>query len=384
MKLIIYEDHPGNFAPLVNLYPQFKLRIGMKDIAGHIVSYYPGVKTQFIGRSFFKLKKVKPASPTIYLSARALPLQRIKSSKKEVKFTINREVIGFIKQKPPFPETIKEINDCFKRIKESREIKGYLLNDICDLIKYNDTLLLHHFDALKEKGVIPKGVYILGDKRNLCAAKKAVLHKEVFIDLSDGPVFIDEGAVLRPFTTIIGPSYIGPGTVVERAKITKSSIGAVCRIGGEVEASIFQGYANKYHEGFIGHSFIGEWVNLGALTTNSDLKNSYGSVRIRIDGKEKDSGMMKLGCFIGDHTKTGIGTLIPTGAVIGSFVNFFGGGMMPRYVSCFRWLTTEKEEVYKLKKAIEAAKVVMARRGVAMSKQYEDLIKNTYRWRDSL
>ncbi|GAJ24797.1 unnamed protein product, partial [marine sediment metagenome] len=111
-------------------------------------------------------------------------------------------------------------------------------------------------------------------------AKDAVIHNLVCIDVSDGPVYIDKGAVIRPFTTIIGPSYIGRDTIVERAKIIKSSIGPVCRMGGEVEACTFQGYSNKYHEGFIGHSFIGEWVNLGALTTNSDIKNNYGSVKV--------------------------------------------------------------------------------------------------------
>jgi UDP-N-acetylglucosamine diphosphorylase/glucosamine-1-phosphate N-acetyltransferase len=201
----------------------------------------------------------------------------------------------------------------------------------------------------------------------------------VSIDVTDGPVYIDKNVIIRPFSAIIGPSYIEKGTIIDQAKIVKSSIGPQCRISGEVEACIFQGYANKHHEGFIGHSFIGEWVNLGALTTNSDLKNNYSPIKIKIGKRNFDTGMIKLGCFIGDHTKTGIGTLIPTGAVISSFVNFFAGGIMPQYIPSFKWLTTKKTENYDLKKAIATAKIVMQRRKIKMTQQYENIIRKHYK-----
>ena len=119
-------------------------------------------------------------------------------------------------------------------------------------------------------------------------------------------------------------------------------------------------------------------MNLGALTTNSDLKNNYRSVRVQINDKQIDTGMQKLGCFIGDHSKTGIGTLIPTGAVIGSFVNFFGGGMMPRYVPDFTWCTVHNRETYDLERALETARIVMQRRNIRMSEDYEELIRKNH------
>jgi hypothetical protein len=146
-----------------------------------------------------------------------------------------------------------------------------------------------------------------------------------------------------------------------------------------VESCIFQGYSNKHHEGFLGHSFVGEWVNIGAMTTNSDLKNNYSSVRVKLGDKVIDSGMIKLGCFIGDHSKLGIGTLIPTGAVIGSFVNFFGGGIMPRYLPSFKWLGPGVDEKYTLDKAVETARMVMNRRGVKLTREYENLIRANYK-----
>jgi hypothetical protein len=119
-------------------------------------------------------------------------------------------------------------------------------------------------------------------------------------------------------------------------------------------------------------------VNLGALTTNSDLKNNYGPIRLQIGKSEFDTGQIKLGCFIGDQTKLGIGTLIPTGAVIGSFVNFARGGMMPRFVPDFRWISPDENLGYDLMKAISTARVVMKRRNVKMSAQYERMIRTLH------
>jgi UDP-N-acetylglucosamine diphosphorylase/glucosamine-1-phosphate N-acetyltransferase len=233
-----------------------------------------------------------------------------------------------------------------------------------------------HFKLLRKRGSVSKAPYIQGKRKNLFIARDAHVHKQVFLDVTDGPVYIDQGAVIRPFTTVVGPSYIGPGSIMDRAKVTKSTIGPHCRIGGEVESCIFQGYSNKYHEGFIGHSVVGAWVNLGALSTNSDLKNNYGPVRIHVGNREFDTGLVKLGCFIGDHTKLGIGTLIPTGAVIGSFVNFARGGMMPRFVPDFTWMGVGKDVDYRLAEAIDTARLVMKRRNVKMSPKYERSIQD--------
>lgn len=382
MKVVIYEENERFFYPLINLYPQFNLRTGMRTIAENTVYYFPSAKLDYIGRALFSFKRVKPEVPTLYLSGRVMLTDRIAVPKDEVKFLVGRNVVGFAKHKPPFPRDIEDIVKAAKTIKKTKRVSGFVLDNMWDLVKYNEALLRHHFSMREGRGKASEGMSITGSKRDVYVASDVVLHDHVALDVTEGPVYIDRGAVIKPFTTIIGPSYIGPETIVDRAKITKSSIGPQCRIGGEVEACIFQGYANKYHEGFIGHSFIGEWVNLGAMTTNSDLKNNYGPVRIAMDKKMLNSGMLKLGCFIGDHTKTGIGTLIPTGAVIGSFVNFFGGGTMPQYVRSFRWLTSRTQEGYKLEKAIATAKVVMKRRKKRMSKKYENVIRKSYRWRN--
>ena len=158
-----------------------------------------------------------------------------------------------------------------------------------------------------------------------------------------------------------------------------TSIGPVCRVGGEVEGTIFLGYSNKYHEGFLGHAYVGEWVNLGALTTNSDLKNNYSTIKVMVNETLVDSGLIKVGSFIGDHVKTGIGTLLNTGISLGFASNIFGGGMLKlKYVPAFFWGGPESQEIYELSKALQTIRTVMKRRGVELTGDEENLFKKIY------
>src|SRR5207248_4001999 len=138
-------------------------------------------------------------------------------------------------------------------------------------------------------------------------------------DTTRGPVLVDRGAVVQAFSRLEGPCYVGPQTQVLAARVRGSSLGEQCRVGGEVEASVIHGYSNKAHEGFLGHSYVGEWVNLGAGTQVSDLRNDYASVRVVVNGRAVDSGQAKVGAFVGDHTRTSIGSLINTGAAVGPY-----------------------------------------------------------------
>lgn len=373
MKLVLYEEDHRKFYPLNNLFPQFNLRIGARTIAEHNASFFRRQEMGFICRHRYGVEPLKSTEPTMYLSARLLLNAPVGSPRTDVILKVGAETVGFFKKTPPFPCTLDEVKDALARIKEARDVNGTVVKNIWGLIELNHQILVRDYISLGRKGSIIRNAYVRG--KNVHVARGARVHKLVLLDATDGPVYIDEGAELRPFSSVIGPSYIGPGSVIDRAKVVGSSIGPHCRIGGEVENCIFQGYSNKHHDGFLGHSFIGEWVNLGALTTNSDLKNNYGPVRVLIGSDDCDTGMVKLGCFIGDHSKLGIGTLIPTGAVIGSFVNFAGGGMMERYVRDFQWIVGGRKEDYDLEKALRTVQTVMKRRRVGLSKTYVETIR---------
>ncbi|MEI8306170.1 MAG: putative sugar nucleotidyl transferase [Chloroflexales bacterium] len=207
----------------------------------------------------------------------------------------------------------------------------------------------------------------------------ARLDGPLVLDARDGPIFIEGGAHIEPFSFIQGPAYIGAGTLIASARIRgETSIGPVCRIGGEVEASIVQGYSNKHHDGFLGHSWLGEWVNIGAMTTNSDLKNNYGSVRMALDGiGQLDSGVLKLGCFLADHVKLGIGLHLNGGTVIGTASNIFGVHSAPKTVPAFTW-GGEVFREYRIDTMISVTRTVMGRRKRELSPAYEALLRAVF------
>ena len=200
------------------------------------------------------------------------------------------------------------------------------------------------------------------------------------VDAGEGPVILAEGVHVRHNAVILGPAFIGPRSVVNvGAKLEGSvSLGPVCKVGGEVENSIFQGYANKQHDGFLGHSYLGAWTNLGAATNNSDLKNNYSTVRVWTPEGTVDTGQRFVGLFLGDHSKSAIGTTFNTGTVVGFSCNVFGAGFPPKHVPSFSWGGAEGLARYDLDKAIEVARVVMARRDVTMEPADEVLFRTVY------
>lgn len=207
----------------------------------------------------------------------------------------------------------------------------------------------------------------------------AQLEGPVVLDARDGPIFIDRNARIEPFSFIQGPAYIGANSLIASARIRgETSIGPMCRIGGEVEASVVQGFSNKHHDGFLGHSWVGEWVNIGAMTTNSDLKNTYGNIRIAIDGLGQiDSGVLKLGCFLADHVKLSIGLHLNGGTIVGTGSNIFGVPIAPKTIPPFTW-GGEMFHEYRIESMIEVARKVMARRKQILSGEYAAMLRTVF------
>jgi UDP-N-acetylglucosamine diphosphorylase / glucose-1-phosphate thymidylyltransferase / UDP-N-acetylgalactosamine diphosphorylase / glucosamine-1-phosphate N-acetyltransferase / galactosamine-1-phosphate N-acetyltransferase len=207
---------------------------------------------------------------------------------------------------------------------------------------------------------------------------QARLDGPLVLDARDGPIVLD-AAHVEPFSFIQGPAAIGAGALIASARIrAETTIGPVCRIGGEVEASIVQGYSNKHHDGFLGHSYLGEWVNIGAMTTNSDLKNTYGTIRVGLEGLgQVDSGVLKLGCFLADHVKLGIGLHLNGGTVIGSGSNIFGVHFAPKTIPPFTW-GGEVFREYQIDRMVDVARKVMGRRKVELVPVYEAMLRDAF------
>ena len=189
-----------------------------------------------------------------------------------------------------------------------------------DLVKHHLSIfepnLLDLIETRKYREM-SKGVYV---GKGVQVADSATLHAE------DGPIVLDDNVRVMDFAYLTGPLYVGPNSrVIERSSVKEETcIRHTCKIGGEVEACVIEPYTNKQHHGFLGHSYVGSWVNMGAGTSNSDLKNTYGMVRMDVNGERMDTGMQFLGCIIGDFSKTAINTSIFTGKIIGASSMVYG------------------------------------------------------------
>lgn len=249
------------------------------------------------------------------------------------------------------------------------EVRGMWMDRVWDLVRLLPDLLaadLPHLVAPEDLDSTA-GFTTLGS-HHVFVERGATIEPYVVFDAQAGPILVRREATIQSFTRLVGPCFIGEGTMVNGGRIAGSSIGERCRIHGEVSASVFTGHTNKAHDGFIGHSVLGRWVNLGAGTVNSNLKNNYSGVGLWTPRGVERTGMQFLGAFLGDHAKTAIGTRLTTGAVVGTGANVYGAGITSRYVPPFAW-GLDGTEVWDLTAFLETAERAMKRRNVVLTEK---------------
>ena len=212
---------------------------------------------------------------------------------------------------------------------------------------------------------IPRGVIVLGDPA-LVIAGDAAVEPQVVLDVRKGPIVLAPGVEVRALTRLAGPLAVARDTRLVGGQISGSAIGPRCIVHGEVSNTVFLGYANKSHDGFLGHSVVGRWANLGAGTITSNLKNTYGPVRLTLHGVRHDTGLTNLGTLFGDHVKTAIGTMLPTGCVVGVGANLFGFRRPPTDIAPFTWGLDEHGPVLEAGRFAEIAARILPRRDIAV------------------
>lgn len=258
---------------------------------------------------------------------------------------------------------------------------GLLLRGASDLLTALDSLLGADCDELlagaSGGGAPPDGALVLGDPTKV-QARHATIEPGVVFDVRNGAVIVEAGAEVRHGTRLEGPCYIGPDCRVLGGFIRGSVFGPRCVVRGEISASSFIGYANKSHDGFVGNSVVGHWVNLGAGTTTSNLKNTYGPVRLDIAGHRVDTGRTNLGSLIGDHAKTAIGTMLSTGTIVGAGASVFGEGPVPKYIYPFAWGAGNDQRQSEAG-FLTIAERVMPRRNVPFTAERRASLAATYR-----
>jgi len=412
-KLIIFEDDRfENFYPLTYNRPVYQLLFGIRLIQDKISSFYPGAEVILLCRDHLKqvLKsksnlrvnefRAEDDDQLLFVNGRVIAREKRSSSltfsNEKKAFVCRDDLIGFSLKGSDLEEFQNEVNSLYQ--KDSLEsiktkiacsnIEVRIAHYLWNLIDWNKEEIEWDFKRLipasgfKDmlKNCEMDTTVIIYDLKNIFVGKGTRIDAQVVLDAREGPIYIAEDVVIKSHTRVEGPAYIGRGTHLVGGKVGPgSSLGPVCRIGGEVENSIFLGSSNKYHEGFLGHSYVGQWVNLGALTTNSDLKNNYSPVRVQLNENEIDTGLIKVGAFLGDHVKTGIGTLLNTGVNVGFGANLFGGGIVKeRFVPSFSWYDGKELKEHRLDKFISTASEVVKRRGERLEEEEKDFFEKLF------
>lgn len=387
-SICIFEDEKYlNFLPLCYSRPVFDLRCGINLLKEKVFRHFKSQNKILYCRDYL-VEKVKFENPKslvnelkgdeiIFINARLLIssdlVREIKKEKDDIIYysensvaaaKISKKNLNVVFEKFPGILSFQELQ------LRSMKIKTNSLNYIWDLIKENGNQIVSDYYAIikNQKNFVGRkfdGAYLI-NKKEIFIGEGTKIYPTVVIDASDGPVYIGKNVTILPNSAIQGPAFIGDNSIIKmKASIYHdTSIGDVCKVGGEVEGSIIHSYSNKQHDGFLGHAYLGSFVNLGADTTNSDLKNNYSKVSVMLNNKSIDTGMQFLGLIMGDHSKTGINTMFNTGTIVGFASNIFGTGFPPKYVTSFAWGTADYFETHDLQRAMKTAEIVMGRRKI--------------------
>jgi hypothetical protein len=371
------EDRKNPLRPLTLAKPTFRLIYSYRPLGAHIRRELGRIAAYYVPKRFEMLLKetesqvaVNPSSfggDTLLVNSRLRPETGVVSVVKDLKpgqFVTSEGIVAAARP-GKVPEGLSKLADVglAQRLKadggEELTKEGLLLNGPWDLITSLSS-------GLRGTGVV--------------YGSHVAVEEPVAFETSRGPVLIADDAKIEAFSRIVGPALIGKGSVLHSVRINGNCcIGEGCRIGGELEESVVESHSNKSHAGYLGHSYVGEWANIGAGAVTSDLKNTYGSIRMETQGGRVDTGLVKLGSFMADLTKISINATIYAGKCIGMASQVHGlvdGDVAPFtiYGRSFGW----EDKKLLLDSAVESLRRMKARRSLRVSKGEEELIRLAY------
>jgi len=358
MRICVFEDRAvETLEPLTLTRPAFALRCGAFSVLERQERVCAATQTGAIVRPVLAdlCRRSHPAltvndprwlaeQPALLVNARWLPSGETIADVRTPRVGVVDEDIAYVvsTSAPDLAEAVPPaLDDWLKRGLGSLPrvpAAGTMLRYPWQLVEHNAELLQTDAGWFKSQQEFGRSTHlnIVGPSDQVLVHRGAMIDPFVVADARNGPVIIDNAAVIHSFTRLEGPCYVGPESWLLGAKLRGGSIGPKCRIGGEVEASIVHAHSNKYHDGFLGHSYVGEWVNLAAGTQTGDLRNDYGMVQMWINGTKVATGLTKVGTFFGDHTRTGLNTLLNTGSAIGAYCNLLpSASLAPREIPSF-------------------------------------------------
>ncbi|MBN1948459.1 MAG: hypothetical protein JW784_01825 [Candidatus Cloacimonetes bacterium] len=389
MNLVVFDDNCWrNFLPLTFTRPVGDLRLGILKLRQRLSAYLdfetsgvlviPELTALYRERHPQWLINQTANSETLFVNSRLIIddglVERIHQLPSGNSLWQGADLLAAVFTPQAGEFTYRQLSEKAGLLQREEAEQVQLWQNIWEMISRNAEYIEKDFqDFFYDKDNFFEteiGITVL-NPYNIWLGEGVEIKPGVVIDASAGPVVVDEGTLILPNTVIIGPAYIGKNTILKAGAriLAGTSIGPVCKIGGELESSIIQGYSNKQHDGYLGHSYLGEWVNIGAGTSNSDLKNNYRSVRSYYypRGEIVDTGQQFLGTICGDHVKLGINTAINTGSVIGTGCNLFGGSLISGFIPSLHWGSGQQLEAYDVERFLAAVRIVKDRRGLELS-----------------
>ncbi|MCZ6613048.1 MAG: putative sugar nucleotidyl transferase [Planctomycetota bacterium] len=397
--MIIFDDGLGQLGPLTDLRASFEVRTGMLTTAGRLAAQWPqSLAGYWVPRSLKPLVASRSNAPVNHLPDEdalycvngrwGMPDGRLKL---EVGQAATDQATGHVvaamltRADAEAFLTTGELPDGA----DTRPIAGHVLYEYpWDVLSLLNKTITHDIGLSRlVDAKVPTGEAVIIGQHPVEVHESATLYPNVVLDAEHGPIVIHERAVVRPGSVICGPCSIGrDATIVDRALIKPNTVvGPMCKIGGEVGGTIFQGYSNKAHDGHLGDSWVGKWVNFGAGTANSNLLNTYGEVKMGLEphGPAHRTGLRFVGAFVGDHVKFAINTRIMTGTVVGTGAMIATTAPPPVVVRRFAWLTDSGEQVYRFEEFIKTARTMMARRDKELSEPYVHTLRALYERQNS-
>jgi UDP-N-acetylglucosamine diphosphorylase/glucosamine-1-phosphate N-acetyltransferase len=402
MHLYLFEDnHLNNLFPLAYTRPVYDLRCGIRTLREKLLDLLP-VRQLFLQTRPHLAELVQEENPKAAVNT--LPtddawfingrLLADESFKKLVRkhdgsakvFRFNDELVAAFLTKD-FLNTIRTETSLEKVLTDSlphQQVNVRMIHYPWELVHHTAEEIERDVVRMKTqrstKGVkIHKGAHLL-NKKNILFGKNVTVMPGAVLDAEHGPIVIGDNVTIMPNTFVEGQAYIGANSLIKAgAKIYHgTSIGEWCKVGGEVDNAVIHSYSNKQHEGFLGHSYLGSWVNIGADTNTSDLKNTYGNVKVVVNGTLVNTGSQFVGLTMGDHSKTGINMMFDTGSVVGVGCNLYGADLPPKFIPSFSWGTKDNLTTYDIEKCLETARRMMSRRNVQMTSAYEFMMRSVF------
>lgn len=395
MQICFFEDdRHSNFHPLTLTRPVDDLRLGIFTMAEKWERALSADRLARIVRKklkgVFETGSISPDQPCYWINARYLPseelLEELYGLEPGSSLQHEEEVVAACVEGEASERWLEKGRPDFNALFVLESSGFERLENLWDLYALNGKMIRYDLELLDLPGSEAPGVSpnaFLESPGLIHIEEDAVVEAGCVLDAGGGPIYIGPGARVMAGSVLRGPVAVCRESVIKAgAKIYgDTTIGPVCKVGGEVNNCIFHSYSNKAHDGFAGNSLFGQWVNFGADTNTSNLKNNYSEIRITdwSSREEMETGQQFLGAIIGDHTKTAINTQLNTGTVCGVCCNIFSGDFPPKFIPSFSWVGSNVIQPYHLNRAFEAMETMMARRDVELSEDYREMMRKIFR-----